>query len=182
MDWRVWSKVLYSGLLTCGHFLSCPATLEKRQLLGGQEGSLVSLLVPEGTIQDGTWDGRSQGLSAQTGCLRRPGLKPAFHKLPVLGPGVYLRVRGIADLCQPTTLSSSNGWVPVAIRGRSHLFGGRVLSSFYLLSSSYSAAHIYIEIIHMCVGGTVAQAVAKHGRKGKVHWETSSDPALLLVH
>lgn len=139
-------------------------------------------LVSEGTIQDGTWDGKSQGLSAQTGCLRRPGLKPAFHKLPVLGPGVYLRVRGIADLCQPTTLSSSNGWVPVAIGGRSHLFGGRVLSSFYLLSSSYSAAHIYIEIIHMCVGGTVAQAVAKHGRKGKVHWETSSDPALLLVH
>lgn len=91
--------VLSSGLLTCGCFLFCSATLENGQLLGGQEGSLVSLPVPEGIVQDGMWGGRSQGLSAQTGCLRRPDLKPVFHKLSVLRRGVTLRVCGIAVLC-----------------------------------------------------------------------------------
>lgn len=102
--------VLYSGLLTCGCSLSCPATLEKKQLLGGWEGSLVCLLVPKGIV-----GGRSLGLSAQAGCLRRPGLKPALHKLSVPGPGVNLQVCGIADPCQPTTTVSSNGRASVAI-------------------------------------------------------------------
>lgn len=95
--------VLYSGLFMCGCFLSCPATLEKGQLLGDQKGSLASLLVPEGIVQDGMWGGRSQGLPTQTECLRRPGLKPAFHELSVLRQGVNLRVCGIAVPCQPFT-------------------------------------------------------------------------------
>lgn len=61
--------VLYSGLLTCGCFLSCPATLEKKQLLGAWEGSLVRLLVPKGIVQDGMWVGGAWDSQHRLGVL-----------------------------------------------------------------------------------------------------------------
>lgn len=86
-----------------------------------------------------------------------------------------VRVCGIAVLCQPTTLSSSHGQLSVAVGGRSHPFGGRVLPPSFLLFS-FDFAYIYtaIDITHTCLGAWVALLLRlppnMGKKKEKAHW------------